>query len=317
MPHMIWRGAVSFGLVHVPVKLYPATASDKVGFHLLDRRSRDPIGYQQINKRSGKVVPKPSIIKGYEYEKGKFVVLSDDEIRAANPESTQTIDIVAFVEASDISFLFLDTPYFLAPDRGGDKVYTLLREALAKAGKIGVANVVLHSKQHLAALIPMGNALALNTLRWAAEVRDPAELKLPSSGQKSAAVSTRELEMAERLIGDMTQKWDPAEYRDTFHDDILALVERKIKAGKTSEVDAIEAPRESKPSADILDLSELLKRSLKGGAGSAGRRGGKAAADDAGSDDDDSNADDEPATRRRRKAAPRAASAKTASRKRA
>jgi DNA end-binding protein Ku len=266
MPHIIWRGAVSFGLVHVPVKLYPATSSDKVGFHLLDRRSMDPIGYQQINKRSGKLVPKPNIVKGYEYEKGKYVVLSDDEIRSANPESTQTIDILAFVDASDISFLYLDTPYFLAPDRGGDKVYALLRESLLKAGKIGVASVVLHSKQHLAALIPMGDALALNTLRWATEVRDTSELKLPSPNQKSASVSVRDLEMAERLIEDMTQKWDPGAYRDTFHDDILSLVDRKIRAGKTTEVDAIEAPHEAKSSADILDLSDLLRRSLKGGA---------------------------------------------------
>ena len=165
MAHMIWKGAISFGLVHVPVQLYPATKSEKVGFNLLDKRSIDPIGYRQINKRTGKEVTRENIVRGFEYEKGQYVVLSDAEIRSANPESTQTVDILAFVDASDISFLYLDTPYYLAPDRKGEKVYALLREAMKSSAKIGVANVVLHNKQHLAALIPVGPVLELNTLR--------------------------------------------------------------------------------------------------------------------------------------------------------
>jgi Ku protein len=142
MSHMIWKGAISFGLVHVPVQLYPATQSEKVGFNLLDKRSIDPIGYRQINKRTGKEVTRDNIVRGFEYEKDKYVVLSDDEIRSANPESTQTVDILAFVEAPEISFLYLDTPYFLAPDRKGEKVYALLREALKASGKIGVATAL-------------------------------------------------------------------------------------------------------------------------------------------------------------------------------
>jgi DNA end-binding protein Ku len=193
MSHMIWKGAISFGLVHVPVQLYPATQSEKVGFNLLDKRSIDPIGYRQINKRTGKEVTRDNIVRGFEYEKDKYVVLSDDEIRSANPESTQTVDILAFVEAPEISFLYLDTPYFLAPDRKGEKVYALLREALKASGKIGVANVVLHNKQHLAALIPVGPVLALNTLRWADEVRDYNELKLPSADPKKAGVTANSI----------------------------------------------------------------------------------------------------------------------------
>lgn len=284
MSHMIWKGAISFGLVHVPVQLYPATQSEKVGFNLLDKRSIDPIGYRQINKRTGKEVTRENIVRGFEYEKDNYVVLSDDEIRSANPESTQTVDILAFVDAPEISFLYLDTPYFLAPDRKGEKVYALLREALKASGKIGVANVVLHNKQHLAALIPVGPVLALNTLRWADEVRAYDELKLPSEDPKKAGVTARELEMAKKLIDDMSQTWDPASYRDTFHDDIMTLVHRKIRAGKTEEIADVEKPRESRKSAEILDLSDLLKRSLGRGKGKAGAHA-HAAQDDDGSDE--------------------------------
>ncbi|RZF30266.1 Ku protein [Paraburkholderia sp. UYCP14C] len=267
MAHMIWKGAISFGLVHVPVQLYPATQSEKVGFNLLDKRTIDPIGYKQINKRTGKDVSRDNIVRGFEYEKDHYVVMSDDEIRSANPESTQTVEILAFVDAPDISFLYLDTPYFLTPDRKGEKVYALLREAMKAAGKIGVASVVLHNKQHLAALIPLGPMLALNTLRWANEVRGLDEFKVPPEGMKAAGVSAKELDMAKKLIDDMSETWDPMQYHDTFRDDIMALVERKVRAGKTEEVTEVETPHGSRKSADILDLSDLLKRSLGQGKG--------------------------------------------------
>jgi DNA end-binding protein Ku len=310
---MIWKGAISFGLVHVPVQLYPATQSEKVGFNLLDKRTIDPVGYKQINKRTGKDVTRENIVRGFEYEKDKYVVLSDDEIRAANPESTQTVDIVAFVDAADISFLYLDTPYFLTPDRKGEKVYALLREAMKSSGKIGVASVVLHNKQHLAALIPMGPVLALNTLRWAAEVRDLDEFKLPADGTKAAGVSARELDMAKKLIDDMSDAWDPSQYHDTFRDDIMALVDKKVRAGKTEEITEVEAPHESRQSADILDLSDLLKRSLgrgkekekdKGKAAAGGRK--RASADNG--EDADAEAGEAEAPARKK---PRAKAAST------
>ena len=280
MPHMIWKGAISFGLVHVPVQLYPATQSEKVGFNLLDKRSMDPIGYKQFNKNTGKDVTRDNIVRGFEYEKGKYVVMSDAEIRSANPESTQTVDILAFVEASEISFLSLDTPYYLAPDRKGEKVYALLRDALKASGKVGIANVVLHNKQHLAALIPVGPALALNTLRWADEVREFDEFKLPDENSKKAGVTPKELEMAQRLIDDMSDTWNPHDYHDTFREDIMALVDKKVKEGKTEEVSEVEEGAPRKTSAEILDLSELLKRSLKKGKPAAKRGAKNAAADD-------------------------------------
>ncbi|APA84923.1 Ku protein [Paraburkholderia sprentiae WSM5005] len=290
MAHMIWKGAISFGLVHVPVQLYPATQSEKVGFNLLDKRSIDPVGYKQINKRTGKDVTRDNIVRGFEYEKDRYVVLSDDEIRSANPESTQTVDILAFVDAPDISFLYLDTPYFLTPDRKGEKVYALLREAMTASGKVGVASVVLHNKQHLAALIPLGPVLALNTLRWANEVRSLDEFKVPPEGMKAAGVSAKELDMAKKLIDDMSETWDPTQYHDTFRDDIMALVERKIRAGKTEEITEVETPRESRKSADILDLSDLLRRSLGRGKGKQAATGRKRAADE---DEDEDQADSE------------------------
>jgi DNA end-binding protein Ku len=271
MAHMIWKGAISFGLVHVPVQLYPATQNERIGFNLLDKRTIDPVGYKQINKRTGKEVTRENIVRGFEYEKGKYVVLSDTEIRAANPESTQTVDILAFVDAPEVSFFFLDTPYYLVPDRKGEKVYALLREAMKASGKIGIANVVMHNKQHLAALIAAGPALVLNTLRRGDEVRSPEDLKLPAEGSKAAGITPRELDMAKKLIDDMSDTFDPAKYHDTFHDDILALVDKKIRAGKTEEVDAIEPAEEKPRSADILDLSELLKRSLGRGKGKNSR----------------------------------------------
>ncbi|PQV50857.1 Ku protein [Paraburkholderia sp. BL21I4N1] len=313
MAHMIWKGAISFGLVHVPVQLYPATQSEKVGFNLLDKRTIDPIGYKQINKRTGKDVTRENIVRGFEYEKDKYVVLSDDEIRSANPESTQTVDILAFVDAPAISFLYLDTPYFLTPDRKGEKVYALLREAMKATGKIGVANVVLHNKQHLAALIPVGPVLALNTLRWAAEVRDFDEFKLPADGMKAAGVSTRELDMAKKLIEDMSDAWDPSNYHDTFHDDIMALVDRKIRAGKTEEITEVETPRESRRSADILDLSDLLKRSLGRGKGKPPTGGRRRAADDEDDDaDDDADAEVSAPARKKPRATRGAAATKSA-----
>jgi DNA end-binding protein Ku len=264
----IWKGAISFGLVNVPVELRPASRAERTSFNLLERDTADPIGYKQYNKRTGKDVKREDIVRGFEYEKGNYVILSDDEIRAANPESTQTVDILSFVEAYTVSFLYLDTPYYLVPERQGKKAYALLREALAKTGKIGIANVVLHNKQHLAALIPAGPVLALNTLRWGAEVLPVDELSLPSESAKESGVSTREVDMAVKLIDDMTHPWNPAEYHDTFHDEIRALVEHKVHEGKTHEVsEGTKVPAKKRAGADVVDLSELLKRSLGQGKG--------------------------------------------------
>jgi DNA end-binding protein Ku len=284
MPRAIWKGAISFGLVYVPVELVPATQSEHTGFNLLERRTLDPIGYRQINKRTGKTVERDDIVRGYEYEKGAYVVISDEEIRAASPEATRTVDILAFVDAAQLSFVYLDTPYWLTPDRRAGKTYALLRDALAASGKIGIANVVMHSKQHLAAVIAAGPALALQTLRWSTEVRDFKDLKTLPKSAKSEGISSREMQMARKLIDDLSTEWQPDAYRDTFRDALVELAERKVSAGKAHEVERVQAPARKSRGADIVDLTELLKQSLgkrKSAASSpkkpASRRGKRAA----------------------------------------
>ncbi|MBR8071683.1 Ku protein [Burkholderia cenocepacia] len=313
-PRMIWKGAISFGLVHVPVQLFPATRTVKPSFRMLDKRSMDPIGYRQINKRTGKEVTREDIVRGYEYEKERYVVLTDDEIRAANPESTQTVDILTFVDEDAVSFLYLDTPYYLVPDRKGEKVYALLRDALKDSGKIGIALVVMRDRQHLGALIPVGPILALDTLRWQEELRPLDELSVPADDAKGAGVSARELGMAKKLIDDMSGKWTPDEYHDTFRDDILELVERKVRAGKIEEIEDRPA-QTGRAASNVVDLTELLKRSLKGGAGA--RAADLRAERGEGEDEESSSSSPRGGTRRKpaAKSASKGTATKTAAKK--
>ena len=267
MPRAIWKGAISFGLVHIPVSLVSATSSEGVDFDWLDKRSMDPVGYKRINKATCKEISKDNIVKGVPYEKGRYVVLSEEEIRSAHPKSTQTIEIIAFVAADQIPLQNIDTPYFLAPDKRGGKVYALLRETLKKTAKVALANVVLHTKQHLAALMPLDSALVLVMLRWPAEVRSLDELELGSDVTKPS-LTKGELDMAKRLVEDMSADWQPDAYRDSFQEKIMALVARKAKAGKIEDVESQEGS-EARKSADVIDLTELLKRSLAGQASAA------------------------------------------------
>jgi len=279
MPRTIWKGAVSFGLVHIPVALVPATTRTGIDFDWLDKRSMDRVGYKRINKTSGEDIDSENIVKGVEYEKGHYVVISDEEIKAAHPKATQTVDIVAFVDAKDISFLYIDTPYYLTPDRRGEKVYALLRETLIQTGKVGIANVVLRNKQHLAVVMPLGKALVMNTLRWAEEVRGLEYLEMKDEAL-NADLNPRELDMAKRLVEDMSEEWNPDQYKDTFQDQIMELVETKAREGK---LEVVGGPEEAvdRRSADVIDLTELLKRSL------AGKPGKKTAQAEEVDDEDD------------------------------
>ena len=262
-PRSIWKGAISFGLVHVPVAMHPATQEQEVDFDWLDKRSLDPVGYKRINKRTGKEIAKEHIVKGVKLEGDEYVVLSDDEIKAAYPKRTQTIQIEAFVQAAAVSFVYIEKPYYLSPDARAGRVYALLREALAKAGVIGIARFVLHNKEHLAALIPAGPALMLGTLRWAAEVRSPEALDLPKAGAAANGLKPAELKMAQQLIEQMTGDWKPEAYEDDFTNAIHALVQRKAKAGDKATVQPFEeAPATG--GADVVDLTELLRQSLGG-----------------------------------------------------
>lgn len=262
MPRAIWKGAISFGLVHIPVALVSASSSQGVDFDWLDKRSMDPVGYKRVNKVTGKEVTKENIVKGVAYEKGRYVVLSEEEIRAAHPESTQTIDIFSFVDRQQIPLQNIDTPYYLAPDNRGEKVYALLREALNSTDKVALAHVVLRTRQHLAALFPLESALVLVMLRWPSDVRSLDALEL-GSAVTQPKLAKSELDMAKRLIKDMSDEWRPEEYQDSFQDRILELVEQKAKAGKIEAVEQDEGEEERR-GADVIDLTELLKRSLGG-----------------------------------------------------
>jgi len=265
MPRGLWKGAISFGLVNVPVELYSAQKrSAELDLTMLDKRDMAPVGYQRVNKASGKEVPWEDVVKGYEYEDDKYVVLSEEDFRRANPEASKTVDIVAFVEVRDIAPIYFETPYYLGPGKRGEKAYALLRDAMAKSGKAGIASVVIRTRQYLAALIPQGEALVLNTLRYHKELRTAEELEIPEK-LKGAKVSSKEIDMALRLIEDMADEWRPEKYHDTYREDLLKRVEEKVKAGQTEEITEPEKEEKAPKGAQVIDLMSLLKKSVEGG----------------------------------------------------
>jgi DNA end-binding protein Ku len=309
-PRVLWKGAISFGLVHIPVALYSATTDHGIDFDWLDKRTMDPVGYKRINKKTGKEIAREQIVKGIEYEDGEYVVLSDKEIAAAYPKTTQTIEIETFVPADGIPFVYLERPYYVAPINRGAKVYALLRETLQRSGRVGVARVVIQTKQHLAVLVPSGPGLVLNLLRWGADIRPWTDLPLPAEDAKKAGLSERELKMAKELVEDMSTDWDPGEFKDEFKDEILRLVDKKVKAGQTETVTQPE-PEESQSTegrgAKIIDLTELLQRSLRG-KGAKTAKAAKAAADEEDEEDDEEEEVPPPkAAARKRKPAAKAA----------
>jgi DNA end-binding protein Ku len=260
----VWKGAITFGLVHIPIGLHSATAESDLNFDWLDKRTGDPVGYKRVNKRTGREIAADDIVKGIEHHKGEYVTLTTEEIAEAYPRTTQTIDIEAFVDIDEVPFVYLEKPYYTAPIMKGEKVYALLREALVQTKKAGIARVVIHSKQHLAILVPCGPALVLNLMRWGDEVRSWDELNLPPASAKAAGLRESELKMAKQLIEDMAGHWKAGDYRDSFRDAIMKLVNAKAKAGDTQEAVQLEEPPEA-GGADVIDLTELLKRSLQGG----------------------------------------------------
>ncbi|MFC7208462.1 Ku protein [Comamonas endophytica] len=258
---ILWKGAISFGLVHIPVGLHTAATEQGVDFDWLDKRSMDPVGYKRINKRTGREINRENIVKGVEYEEGKYVLISPEEIEAVFPRTTQVIDIERFIDAREMPFIFLEKPYYVAPINKSDKVYALLRETLIATGKIGLAKVVISTKQHLAALVPSGPALVLNLLRWGDEVKTLESLDLPPEGSKS--ISAAELKMAKQLVAEMSGKWDPEDFKDEFRHQVMKLVTKKAKAGEGRTV--IEPEEEAPQGGEVLDLTALLQRSLRGG----------------------------------------------------
>lgn len=261
MARSIWKGSITFGLVNIPVGLYSAEKREEtVSFHMLDRRNMARLRYKRVNEETGREVPWEETVRGYEVEGGKHVVISDEDLARASPEKTQTVDILDFVEAGDISPLFFDKPYYLAPEKKGAKSYALLRETLRRTNKVGIAKVVIRTKQYLAAVLVEEDAIVLNILRFAHELRDASELDLPSGKE---GVSERELDMAERLVEGMVSDWEPEKYRDDYYKDLKKLIKERVEAGQFEE--SPEAPPAPKPErgGQVVDLMALLKRSVE------------------------------------------------------
>ncbi len=265
MARALWSGTVGFGLVQIPVGLYPAEAPNELELHLLDKRDFSPIGYQRVNKKTGKEVDWKDIVKGYEHGKGQYVVLTEQDFEEANVEAARQMDILAFVDFARIDPRYFDKPYYLAPQKGGTKAYALLRETLRRSGKAGVGKVVIRTRQHLAVVVPHEKALVLMVLRFADEVRDESELELPGRDLKSLGVSAKELAMAEQLVEGMVEDFKPEKFHDEYREDLMKLIKRRVKAG---EVNSVAEPGEKKArpkaGAKVIDLAALLAQSVSG-----------------------------------------------------
>lgn len=258
----LWRGAITFSLVSVPVTMYGASRPSQIDLDLLDRTDFAPVGYQRYNKSTGKPVESSDIVKGYQYEKGEYVVLTDEDFRQANVEATQTIDIQAFVDRASILPQFFDTPYWLQPDTGAGKTYALLLQALERSNRIAVAKVVIRVREHLAALVPQDGALLLNTLRFQDEIVPASDHKPAAPRGKVAAPTPKELGMALKLIDELADDWRPEVYHDTYREDLMKRIEQKIRENRTHEVTPPAAEAAPKKKAEVIDLVALLERSL-------------------------------------------------------
>lgn len=256
MPRALWKGAISFGLIYVPVELHTASRDSTLPMHMLDSRDFAPVGYKRVNKSTGKEVDWSHIVKGYEYKKGDFVALADADFKHANVKASETIEIDTFCDVSQISAMYYEKPYYLAPTKGGDKVYTLLRQALESTDKVAVATFVMHQRQHLCAIAPEGASLMLLTLRFADEV-------LPATERSAAKISSAELAMAKQLIQSMEGKFTASKFKDSYRADLKRRIQEKIRNKQTHSLDVKEPVRDERPKAQVIDLMAALKASLK------------------------------------------------------
>ena len=252
----IWKGSISFGLVNIPIALYPATRREDLKFRLLRASDLSPVNYKRVAEKDGKEVPWDQIVKGFEYEKGKFVVLNEKDFQRVDLEATQTVDIKDFVEVDEIDPMYFYKPYYLEPQKGGDKAYSLLRDTLEKTNKVGIAKVIIKTRQYLAGVKPLKNALVLELMHFEEELSEVEKLNLP---KKSAEPGKRELQMAEALVESMTDKWEPKKYKDDYRDALMEVIEEKVEAGG-EEIE--EKPKPKKPSPKVIDLVAVLQQSL-------------------------------------------------------
>ena len=252
----IWKGSISFGLVNIPIALYPATRKEELRFRLLRAKDLSPVNYKRVAEADGKEVPWDEIVKGYEYEKGKFVVLKDEDFQRVDLEATQTVDIQDFVDLDEIDPMFFYKPYYLEPQKGGDKAYVLLRDALEESKKVGIAKVIIKTRQYLAGVKPEDGVLVLELMHFADELADTENLHVP----KKVEVGKREMTMARSLIDSMSAKWNPEKYHDDYREALMEVIEEKVEAGG-KEIE--EKPKPKKAPTKVIDLVEVLQKSLE------------------------------------------------------
>jgi DNA end-binding protein Ku len=255
MARAIWKGSISFGLVNIPIALYTATRKEDLKFRLLRQSDLSPVNYKRVAEKDGKEVPWDQIVKGYEYEKGKYVVLKEEDFQRVDLEATQTVDIQDFVDLDEIDPIYFYKPYYLEPQKGGDKAYALLRDSLKQKKKVGIAKVVIKTRQYLAGVKPEDGALVLELMHFADELVDASKLHIP----KKTEVGKRELHMATALMDSMSAKWDPEKYKDEYREALMDVIEEKVEAGgKEIEEKPKKAPKPTK----VIDLVSVLQKSL-------------------------------------------------------
>jgi DNA end-binding protein Ku len=268
----IWKGAITFGLVNIPVELRPAVRTDRLSFRMLHAEDMAPVKYERVCSADGEPVPWSEIVKGYEYSKGKFVVMTPEDFEQAKLEKSKTIDIIDFAKDEEIDPRFFDTPYYLVPTKGGEKAYALLREAIRRCGTVGIGKIIVRDKQHLAAIKVVGDALVLETMRFADELVDANRLSLPGTD----IVRPQELEMAEQLVSNLAEPFDPKKYTDDYRTNLMRIIKAKMKGKKAK----LEEPDDEPADPKVIDLMSRLRESLeqgrakKSGAKTRGRRGG-------------------------------------------
>jgi DNA end-binding protein Ku len=261
MARAIWKGNISFGLVNIPISLYPAETRTDLHFNLIDSRNHARVRYERVNELTGEEVPWDEIVRGYEYDGGNYVLLTDEDFRRADVKASQTIEIEDFVDRGAVPYAYFDKPYYPVPAKGGAKGYVLLRETLRRTGRIGIARVVIRTREYLAAVIPEGKALVLELLRYSQEIRPQDEFEFPEEDLEKYRISEKELKMAETLVETMVSEWDPKRYHDVYRDSLMAWIQKKIETGQTEVTPEAEeeAPRPTR----VIDMMKLLQKSVE------------------------------------------------------
>ena len=263
MAGSIWKGSISFGLLNIPVTVQKAQEGSDLHFSMIDGKDHSPIKYKKVNAKTGEEVPWDRIVKGYEYEKGEYVIVSKEDLKAANPKASSMLEIEDFVDFSEIDLMFFEKPYYLVPQKNGNKGYFLLVEALEKTNKVAVGKIVIRTKQHLCVIMSKDGFLVMEMLRFAHEVLQTDEADYLKNIEKPK-FSAKEIKMAQELIEGMTSEWNPEQYKDTYEDDVMKIINKKLEEGEAYTIEEEGEEKKTRTSTgNLVDLMLLLKKSLE------------------------------------------------------